>query len=378
MVEELIYPNDFFLNEIAHKGTPYSGLDVKNYSRLQASEKVRASFDTRVLRAGVGEARRVWSGTRTQGRPKWKRREKTRRPVASSDKIRTCRNPGTAPPGMECGSPMLERGTNRELLVPIPLCPTHLAHLTGVSSRMWGQEDRKWRQESIRKKPPTCFRRNANASQACQRVNKIFRHVVKTPRTSNGLVRKENSFEGFKVAVVITYLICVHFYFPALAPHVQWAGEDHERRGRWLPQALTQRATISAAYCALGRKLYPEPSLESALRAAVAQWLDYSPSTLANRVRILEGHDAGFSHVRIMPDSASGSAGIIGDLPFPPPIHSGASELSWLSRLVRRRPELREVVGGFESWFTRVSIFLLSSRGVEWIGVFRVDEDEAK
>ncbi|KAJ8880535.1 hypothetical protein PR048_017005 [Dryococelus australis] len=53
-----------------------------------------------------------------------------------------------------------------------------------------------------------------------------------------------------------------------------------------------------------------------------------SPPTYAKRVQSPAGSPPGFSHVGVVPDDAAGRRGFLGDLPFPPPSHSGAATSS--------------------------------------------------
>ncbi|KAJ8874353.1 hypothetical protein PR048_025201 [Dryococelus australis] len=57
---------------------------------------------------------------------------------------------------------------------------------------------------------------------------------------------------------------------------------------------------------------------EQHIGAVVVQWLYYSPLTLANRARFPAGPSSDFVHVGIVPDDAA----VLGDLPFPTPLHS--------------------------------------------------------
>ncbi|KAJ8877590.1 hypothetical protein PR048_022045 [Dryococelus australis] len=67
-----------------------------------------AALHKEVLRADVGELKRVWSSAGTEGRRKREISEKTRRPAASLGTIPTCENPGMTRPGIEPGSPRWE------------------------------------------------------------------------------------------------------------------------------------------------------------------------------------------------------------------------------------------------------------------------------
>ncbi|KAJ8897550.1 hypothetical protein PR048_002899 [Dryococelus australis] len=62
-------------------------------------------------------------------------------------------------------------------------------------------------------------------------------------------------------------------------------------------------------------------------RAAVAERLDYSPPTKANRVQSPAGHSRFFA-CENRAGRCRWSAGFLGDLPFPPPFHSSAAPYS--------------------------------------------------
>ncbi|KAJ8895716.1 hypothetical protein PR048_001053 [Dryococelus australis] len=69
----------------------------------RSTMQIQVTLSNGVLRADEGETRWIWSSTGMQRRGKRVIPEKTNRPVASSDTISECENPGATPPRAEPG-----------------------------------------------------------------------------------------------------------------------------------------------------------------------------------------------------------------------------------------------------------------------------------
>ncbi|KAJ8870546.1 hypothetical protein PR048_029569 [Dryococelus australis] len=224
--------------------------------------------------------------------------EKTRRPAASSGTIPTCGNPGVTQLGIEPGSHLWEAS------IPVVVGP-----------------------------------RDRPREEECRNAICAGQSILTSRGRSRGIRGPVNqTIVGERRRVPAAVCTCVH---NKLRDTKAKGGECRQPLTEDLedPARLHYRRTVlgesrekvqyvlkGQVSVSVGREHVDQPIR---VGAAVVQWSDYSPPTQANRIPFPAPSLQDFSHAGLVPDdAAAGLRGFLGDIPPPPPLHSGTAPYS--------------------------------------------------
>ncbi|KAJ8875418.1 hypothetical protein PR048_023313 [Dryococelus australis] len=274
--------------------------------------EIWATRNIEVLRADESDVRGVWSIPGGQGWPEIG--DPGENPPASSSMITTRKNPGATPTGIEPGSP-------RESL-----------SATFTTSRVNRRKQPRAKGKGVRDRH-TCLRRSPPAGRSVAGAARLLPTQASAPPVPGTL-----RFRPFPLTPCC--VTCLHSTSDGSINN----SSEHPGTTRPTQLLVTLRLVETTRRRALHLclSLYHLSSFYFflSLPSEVVQWRtcvreaplwNYPESTLASHQGepgSIPGRVTGFSQVGIVPDDAVGRRVFPEDLPFPPPLHSGAAPYS--------------------------------------------------